>query len=72
MIRRYIGGIKRRAGAALKKAPHERGALNHYGPVPQLTLYSPSGNFFESHISEADVKTTEKERGALLKEVPLR
>lgn len=50
MIRRYIGDIKRRAGAAFsstERAPHWRGALDHYGPVPQLTLYSPSDDFFE-------------------------
>lgn len=48
MIRRYIGNIKRRARAAsTERAPHWRGALDHYGPVPQLTLYSPSDDFFE-------------------------
>ncbi len=50
MFSRSIGGIKwetERHSSFDEKAPHWRGALDHYGPVPQLTLYSPSDDFFE-------------------------
>ncbi len=48
VLSRYIGDIKGGASLFDKKSPsHWRKAFDHYGPVPQLTLYIPSDDFFE-------------------------